>query len=449
MSDFIDTDVVEAELAESRDRKQKLIAAVQAGILLTIANFAAALGHFVFQIYCKPRLHTGEFALFNTTLVLVQLLTVPLAAGSQAFTHFISRHHGNDNHEELANLKEWCHRMLRRWTFWLCVAAIFLTHPLTVYFQFSRESMTAIAMGCVPLTLWSVLGTVLLAGQSRFGLLAGLTFGTMVVRFIAGAVLIYLFPYAEAAASASLVAGVVLALPVLLSPKPRPHNMLQNPWTPEFSRYLAAALCVGIATFIFTQADLLVAQRASVGIRMLPGYEPTPEIIAIIAKRRAEELDSYTAAGLLGRAILMAATPILVVYFTKRAQTGAGALNARALLLIYFAMIIVGAVALMILKQPLAHFFGRTDPIMLHRVQVFAVAMIPIGILQGIGYYLLATGRLTMCYIFGGLGVAYLLILSTWGTDLVILQSLMYGAALGAILVLCMVSLIRFSWATK
>jgi hypothetical protein len=225
---------------------------------------------------------------------------------------------------------------------------------------------------------------------------------------------------------------------------------LQNPWTPEFSRYLAAALCVGIATFIFTQSDLLIAQRCTVGIQAMPGTVPTPEIITIVAKARAKALDTYTAAGLLGRAILMGATPILVVYFTKRSQAGPGQLNARALLTIYFALILIGSVMLMLLKEPLSQFFGRTDdPEMLQRIKVFAIAMVPIGIVQGIGYYLLATSNLVMCYIFGGLGALYLFILGTLGSDLYLLQSLMFGGSAGAILVLIMVALVRHAWATK
>ncbi|HSI86671.1 MAG: hypothetical protein ACAI35_06590 [Candidatus Methylacidiphilales bacterium] len=446
MSEFIDTDVAEAEMA-ARDRKKRLIAAVQAGMLLTIANFLASLGHFVYQIYCKPRLESGEFSLFNTTLILVQLLTVPLAAGSQAFTHFISKHHGNDNHEELHNLQDWCQMMLRRYTWWLCVAALIVIHPLTIFFNFPRDSLTLVALACVPLMLWSILGTVMLAGLSRFELLAGLTFGTMLVRFISGAVLIWFFPFAEAAACATLFACIVLALPVLMAKTPRPREMLQNPWTPEFSRYLAAALCVGVATFIFTQADLLIAQRCSVGVPNIKGWVPSMENIS---KIRAISLDMYTAAGLLGRAILMGATPILVVYFTKRSQGGPGQLNARALLAIYFILIIIGSAMLTLLREPLSLFFVRSaDPEMMERVRIFALAMIPIGIVQGVGYYLLATSRLLMCYIFGGLGLLYLFILGSLGTDLWTLQSLMCGGSAGALCVLYIVSIVRHSWTLK
>lgn len=419
----------DATVGAGNATRDRIIALLHAGFWLTAINFIACLGHFFYQFYMTRVLSLSELAAFNTTLSLVNLMAVPLAAASQAITHDLAWHHANDNKKELHQLQVACQKMLRRFTWILSLVALVLIHPLTVFFNFSRSSLMVVALACVPITMWSLLGSVWCAGLSRFKLLAGLNFGTMVVRIAAGMAMVYFLPKAESAVAATFVAGWVLASVVIFQ-RPQQEEVsepAESPWNREFIIYLGAALLVGLGNFIFCFIDQLIAQR------YMPG----------------EELGLYVAAGLLARAVFWGSQPLLVVYFTQRSGREHSSRGSIILWLIYVAVVVVGVLMLVVLKEPLCRLLlgpGKIHELgpMLGILKRFALVVVPVGILQGLGFYYLAAERLFESYLFGFLGLGYCTVLIVFGRSVEMLLSLMFGGAMLSLLVLLLVAVIRW-----
>lgn len=409
--------------------RDRVMALLHAGFWLTGINFVASVGHFGYQLVMAHMLDSSEFTSFNTTLGLVNLLVVPLAAASQAITHDLAWHHANDNQRELKQLQAACQKLLRRLTWIISLLALVLIQPLTSFFNFPRGSLALVALACVPITMWSTLGSVWCAGLSRFNLLAALNFGTMAARVISGIALVYFFPTAEAAVGATFVAGWVLASVVLFYPMPKVSEPVgESPWNKEFIFYLGAALLVGLGNFIFCFSDQLVAQRNT------DGYY----------------LDAYVKAGLLARAVFWGSQPLLVVYFTQRSGKEHSTRGSISLWFVYVAVVIVGLVMLLVLRKPLCHLLLQRDqiqnllPMMLQDLKRFALIVLPIGVLQGLGFYYLASEKLVESYLFGILGMLYFAVLILFGHSIDMMLSLMFGGAIMCLLTLLLAAVIRW-----
>lgn len=409
--------------------RERFMALLHAGFWLTAINFIACIGHFFYQFYMTRVLTLSELAAFNTTLSLVNLMVVPLAAASQSITHDLAWHHAKDNKKELLHLQVACQKLLRRMTWILSIVALVLIQPLTVFFNFPRVSLMVVALACVPITMWSLLGSVWCAGLSRFKLLAGLNFGTMLVRIAAGMTMVYFLPKAESAVAATFVAGWVLASVVIFQRPPQEESTepVESPWNREFIVYLGAALFVGLANFIYCFIDQLIAQRYLDG----------------------DELGLYVAAGLLARAVFWGSQPLLVVYFTQRSGREHSTRGSIGLWLIYVAVVVVGVIMLVLLKEPLCRLLLGPNKIhelqpMLAILKQFTLVVLPVGILQGLGFYYLAAERIFESYLFGILGLAYCTVLIVFGRTVELMLSLMFGGAVASLLVLLLVAIIRW-----
>jgi O-antigen/teichoic acid export membrane protein len=405
---------------------------LEASFLLTIASFLASLGHFAYQLCVVRMLPLPEFGAFNTTLSLVLLLAVPLNAASQSIAHYLAKHKATDNHAQLLNLQAACQLLLRKWTWILCIASALLIYPLTRFFHFERATLMLAALACVPITLWSAVGTVWCTGLSRFKLLAMLNFLTMVVRFSSGVALLYFFPYAEAGVSATFFAGWVIAAVVIFGPKPDARSAVVSPWDREFVLYTIAALGVGLGSYIFMFGDQLIAQRTIKG----------------------DALGLYMAAGLLGRAAIMGSQPILLVYFTQRSGVTRSSRNSHGLIGLYVLALLVAIGVIVLFREPFSRILlGRAKMAMVGPmvplVKQFAMAMIPLGILQALGLFYLASRRLLECYTFGVLGIIYALILLFYGKNSEFMVSLMFAGGCLSLLVLCMITIVRWSRKNK
>ncbi len=73
----------------------------------------------------------------------------------------------------------------------------------------------------------------------------------------------------------------------------------------------------------------------------------------------------------------------------------------------------------------------------------FALAMIPIGILQAMGYHYLAARQIPECMVFGGCGLVYLIALAVFGRTPSLMLGWMGGAATASILLLGILALAR------
>ncbi len=406
---------------------------LEAGLFFTAASFLAAAGNYLFQILMARNLPVAEVGYLNAAMAFIGLLSVPILAGSQALIWSISRQAQRCDAEALARLRAACLLQLKRWTWRLALVVVVLFWPLAVFFEFPRSSLMLAALLCALALMWSAMGQVWCAGQSRFYLQGGLNLGTMSVRLGAGLLLVWLLPTAEAGVLASLLAAAVFGAVLFWPEKSKASVQLEDakPVTedPNFRAYLAASLCVGIGIFIFGQIDMLLAQR----------------------KFAPESLGVYAKAGLLGRAILWGAYPVLVVYLTHRAAQDQRTRQGDRLLLIYAILTAVGVLGVSLLAGPLSVVLaGRDSADYFVQAQTeltttFARAMIPIAILQGIGIYFLATRKLLPAYTFGGLALVYGVVLFLWGQSPVMMLALMFGAGFAAVLILLLQAIVLWS----
>jgi hypothetical protein len=284
-------------------------------------------------------------------------------------------------------------------------------------------SLAWVALLWIPINLWSTLGGAWCAGLSRFRLFAFLLIMAGLVRLVAGAIIVKVYPWAEAGIYASMLSGLVLAFVVAVSPHHGTAAKLrQTLFDRDLIIYGIAAFAVSFAVFVFLQGDQIIAQRH------FPG----------------DELGRYSGAGLLGRAIVWASLPVLIVYFTRRSGHDPAHKSPSHLLWVYLGLIVAGALFLILLKVPLLMLLlGTHDPGLADMTTQFALTMVPIGVLQALGYHYLAARRILECLAFGACGLAYLILLAIFGQTPSLMLTWMGGAAIASIVLLGILALAR------
>lgn len=386
-------------------------------MILTIANLVAAVGNYVFQAIMGRSLPLAEFGYLNATLALIGMLTIALTAASQAVTHHLARHQAEDRPEEVAHLKAASSSFLIYLTIACSVLALLVIKPVTDFFHVPRVTLTVVALGCILVNMWSALAMSWCAGLSRFTLLAGLTLASVAVRLVVGGAGSRAWPTAELGVGASILAGLVLVAGATWSHggMPRPSRERIRPiLEPSFIRYLLAALAVCGGQYLFLYGDLLVAQR-----QLVP-----------------ETLGAYSAAGLFGRAVVWFPTPVLTVFFTARSGRPRSDRATVKLLLLFTGLTIFGAAGVFLTREWLGQLLlGRSEPAVVVLMTRFAIAMIPVGLLQALGFYFLSARKLVACFLYGALGLAYWGTLSRWGGDPdLLVRLILLGAGSSAVL---------------
>ncbi|MEM1059347.1 MAG: hypothetical protein AAGK14_08870 [Verrucomicrobiota bacterium] len=406
---------------------------LEAGLYFTAASFLAAAGNFLFQILMARNLPVAEVGYLNAAMAMVGLLSLPLLEGSRALVWSISRQAERQDEAGLRRLQARCLKLLKGWTWKLSLAVAVVFWPLASFFDFPRASLMLVVLLCALAMMWSAVGQVWCAGRSRFFLQGNLSMATVAVRLVVGlALVLWIWPQAEAGVLASLLAAGVFAA-VLLGGRGKSAEPQADEAAalidPHFRSYLAASLCVGGGIFLFSQIDMLLAQR------ILP-----PEVLGI-----------YSKAGVLGRAIVWGAYPVLVVYLTHRASRDAPTAQGRRLLVVYAILSAVGVLGVSLLAGPLSMLLAGSgdSPILIGAQEeltiTFARAMTPVVVLQAVGVYFLATRRLLQSYTFGGLAILYSLVLLSFATNSVLMLSLIFGAGWGAVLILTLQAVVMWS----
>jgi len=392
-------------------------------VILTAANLLGAVANYLFQALMRRHLSWSEFGYLNATIGLIMFAGVPLTAASQTVTHHLALVRATGDEEKMKRLQAASLKFLRHLTWVLFAVSLVLLYPVADFLRFPRMSLAWVALLWIPINLWSTLGGAWCAGLSRFRLFAFLLILSGFVRLVAGAVIVKLYPWAEAGIYASMLAGLVLAFVVVVSPHHGTAARLrQTLFDRDLLIYGVAAFAVSFSTFVFLQGDQIIAQRHFPGV----------------------ELGRYSGAGLLGRAIVWASLPVLIVYFTRRSGHDPAHQSPAHLLWAYLAMVGMGAVFLVLLKVPLLFLLlGTHDPGLADMTTQFALTMVPIGILQALGYHYLAARRVPECLVFGGCGLAYLLALAVFGRTPSLMLGWMGGAAVASILLLGLLVLVR------
>ncbi len=372
---------------------------LQSSMVLTAASLLVAIGNYVFQAIMGRALSLAEFGYLNTTLAQVGMLTVALTAASQAVTHHLARHQASDRPEEIARLKAASSSFLVYLTIACSLGVLLVIKPVTDFFHVPRNTLTLVALGCILVNMWSALATSWCAGLSRFNLLAGLTLASVMVRLLAGGGGSRVWPTAELGVGASIAAGLVLVAGATWSHggMPRPsHQHVRPILEPAFIRYLLASLAVCGGQYLFFQGDLLVAQR-----QLVP-----------------DTVGAYSAAGLFGRAVVWLPFPVLTVFFTARSGQPRSDQATIRLLLLFTGLMAVGATGVWLTRDWLGQLLlGRAEPAAVGLMGRFAVAMIPVGLLQALGFYFLSARKLAACFLFGVMGVGYWMVLDQWGQE--------------------------------
>lgn len=401
-------------------------------IFSALCFFGAVLG-FATQAIFRRDLASGEFGVLNATLGLVGLLGVPLNALNQAVTHHLARHHARAEDKEIENLRAAARKLLIAAALGSALAALLLSLLLGWLIHLPRLSLGVAALVLVWVTLGGTLSGAFCLGLSRFRFWGGLVLGASLLRLTLAASLSTWEPWAETGLIISIATGLVMLVPLFQD------RSLSVGWAQAwrsfahqpFLLYLAAALSVALGLFLFPFSDQIIAQK---------WFGPQPDGRDPITTVSSGEYDSYQAAGVLGRALIWGTQPLLLVFFTQRSRRGTplwkgfNAPSVRALfsgyrlVLLDLAALIVGVVLLTLLRSPICQLFTGRDDFWTERfIFYFAVAMVPIGLLQVLGTYFLASRRTTECYLFGACSVAYALLLYCAGRQPELLLTYMTG----------------------
>lgn len=368
----------------------------QSGVLLSVAGLLAGLGNYAFQGLMGRQLELAEYGYMNSTMSFIGLLGLPLTIVSTAITHYLAHFRASGEEAQLQGLLDGCKRLLLRVTIGGCLLAIVLVKPLSDFFNFPRGSLMLIALMCVLAGLWGAYGAGLCQGLAWFKRLAAISLLAVGLRIVFGWVATRQFALAEAAVAASGFAFIANLILLYWRNELRGTGHAVSPWTKELGQYMlvgAASVCGG---YFFTQGDLLAGQRYFSGT----------------------ELGTYSAAGLLGRALPTVVAPMLTVLFTSRsAHRTVSALRAQlGLLGLYAVGLACGVIGLLVLRNLFVKLiFGKPSPEAAAMVGWFTITMALIALIQALGMWALASRWFKVALLYGGLGLAYWLTLLVFG----------------------------------
>jgi hypothetical protein len=423
-------------------RRVLLIYKTETGQSLALWALIALL-NFIAQIVFRRELAPGEFGALNTALGLIGLMTVPLLAVNLAFTHYLARHHAARAAGQSARIDSLrAAALLATETFawiWggLSLPLIFLLLSLLGLSRFSLQLFTLmnvlIALG--GLVSWSVCQE-----GNQLRLWGWLFAASALTRVLAGAGLAWPEPWAESGLAAFLLAGFITLTPALRSRETDSAMRLKAcaaVWDRDFLVYAGATFSVLLALFLFSSADRIVAQSwfgvASDNNMGLVNWA---------------QFDAYQTAGLLGRALLWGTQPLLWILFAQRSRVDRTDAASLTFFWIYLGVLLLSAILLGCLAQPLSRIFcGVDSQSTAHFVPTFAAVMIPLGLLQALGVFSLASRRYHECFVLGGCGVGYTLLLYLAGRQPQLMPAYMFGGALVSLMAVLFVGVVR--WGRK
>lgn len=399
-----------------------------------------ALLSFAAQIVFRRELAPGEFGTLNTAFGIIGLLTVPVLAVNLAFTHYLTRHHPTAREADIESLRVAVLPVTQTFAWiWggICILLVFLLGSLLDLPRFSLELLTlanvAIALGCV-------VSQAACQDRNQFRLWGWLLAGAALARVLAGAGLTWVQPWGESALAAFLLAGFITLTPVLdlrdsgAALRLNACDAIRNR---DFLRCAAATFSVLLAVFLFSSADRIVAQSwFGVATSSNMRYVDWPRF------------DAYQAAGLLGRAILWGTQPLLWIFFAQRSRLARTTAASLIFFWIYAGALLLGAVLVACLAQPLSQLFcGDNFQSTAVFVPSFALAMIPLGLLQAMGFFALASRRYPECFVMGGCALGYVLLLFLVGRQPQLMPAYMFGGGLVSLMLLLFVGVVR--WGRK
>lgn len=394
---------------------------LQSGIILTAVTFIASAIHYLFQSFMGHLLPREEYGYMNSTLGVILLLSVPLVAASQSVAHFLARLQKEGDAQKLEEFRQKSLHWLWKGTWILLGLALLSWKPMKEWLNFPRTSLALLVLACLPAQLWSVVASAWCAGSGRFRLLGGLTLGGALMRLGAGIALAYYWRQAESGIAASLLGALAIGALLFFVKREKNNSAKTFKFPTGFFPFLGASVAVGIGNFLFLQADQIVAQRFFSGM----------------------DLGNYSAAGVLGRAVVLGSLPFLTVYFTQRSEITASNRQSWGLKFLYGSSLLVGSSCVYFMSDFLCRLLlGHREPQTTVWMDQFAVNMAIVGVLNAIGFFLLASRRFIECFCYGVLGLIYTGFLLQKGITpdhMLEVMRLMTGIALGMMVALILV----------
>jgi hypothetical protein len=399
-----------------------------------------ALANFITQIILRHQLSPGEFGTVNTVLGVTGLMTVPVLAINQAFTWHLMRLHGPGHEERLDALRSASLLVTETvaWV-WGAIAGVMLLFWLHLL-DLPRFSINLLTLLSVLIALGSVLSGAMCRTPAQLRLWAWLLVASSVVRLILSGVLAHMQPWAESGLVAFLIAGLITFAPALRptgADEAQRLKAFKSALEPAFLLDLAATFSVVLGIFLFTSADRIVAQSWFGTV--------TDNNMGIVDWAA---FDAYQTAGLLGRAILWGTQPLLLMLFIRRSRANKTTPASLNWFWVYLGALVAGVVFLEIFHVPLSWLFCGSDYAgTSHLVLIFAMAMVPLGLLQGIGIFALASRRYHECFVLGGCAIGYTLLLYLAGRQPQLMPAYMFGGGLVSLMVVLFVGVVR--WGRK
>ncbi|HEX5399642.1 MAG TPA: hypothetical protein VFY06_11405 [Verrucomicrobiae bacterium] len=403
--------------SEDKESKPRSGTLLQSGIIFSAISFLTGLGNLGFQAILGRHLKTsGDYGDANSALGgLMMLLALLPSVATLAVTHYIAHFKASGDHARLEGLLRGCRRFLFRITLAGSVLAVIAAKPLSVFFHYG-EKLMAVTLLCTLLGLWASFATALCQGMAWFKRLALIGFLAMVLRVIFGWVITFKWPSAETAVLASGFALLAYLVLLFWRKELALHGEPIPPWNRELAHYFVISTAFVVGNFCFFQGDYLVAKKFFAG----------------------GELDAYTAAGILARALPQTVAPLLIVLFTSRSGQRTGSIVSEQLKLIGLSglALVAGASGLFVLRVFCLKVLDKYSPAAAGMVGQFAITMVFVGLLQSLAYWALGSRWIKISLLYGVLGVGYwlaLLFLGKTPADLLRVMPVVTGLAFAVV----------------
>ncbi len=391
-----------------------------------------ALFNFATQIVFRRHLGPGEFGMLNTLIAVIGLFLVPVWALRHCFDHFAPQDH---DAARLAVLRAGKQPLVEIVTVGWLIPAMFLCWLIVSLLDFSRGSLGYCALPSVFLALGAFIAASMCEKQDRPRLWAILLFGAALVRLAVAAWVTSSEPWAEMGLVAGWAGLFVLLIPVWRA------RQFDFDWKKaaaawgdaEFARHALATVAVLLGLYLFTNGDRIVAQ-AWFG-------RPQENNMGFVLW---DSFDRYQTAGLIGRALLWGTQPLLLLLLARRIGAPRTTPALRNMFWIYLGVLIAAALAVSALAHPLVSLFGGADDAETATlVTGFTWLMLPLGMLQGLGIFSLASRRYPECYTLCGASFGYVALLYAVGRPQLLL-SYAFGGAWVALMLVLIVGIVRW-----
>jgi hypothetical protein len=407
-----------------------------AWVLVAAANFIFQA--ILFGEMARDPARAGEFGVFNSALGMVMMLAVPLLAMHWAFRLYPALPTTTSEAAQRLRASSVSAMESLAWV-WGAICCVLILVPLPLPYL-PRISLQLLVLMNVLIALGAVLSQSVCEGNGQFRRWTALCVAAAFTRVVLAGVLGEFRPWADAGLAVILLAGFITLAPAL-----RPSDIdwktrldeCRAMLNRDFLLFAGATCSVFLGIFLFTNADRIASLRWA-------DYAPASTGVISMEVYR-NDYDSYQAAGLLARGLLWGTQPLLWILYAGRVGLKKTTVASMRPFWIYLGVLVLGAIILGLVTQPwtgnlLATFLEKFGP-------TFAAIAVPLGLLQGLGIFALASGRYPECFTLGGCAVAYALALAIFGTRPDIMLPLMLGLSVIAMMIVLFVGVVR--WGRK